>query len=394
MRRLRTTLMGLGVAAVIFGGGAWGVNWWQIRQLVVSTDNAYVRGNVAAIASMVAGYIEDIHVTSHQKVRAGEPLLTIRGDRYEAAVDSARAELRAAAAEVEIGHAAVEHMLARRRLQKSLIDQATARVEAAKARVEAAEAQVDHTASEAARYSELLERQTGSRQKYEAAVTAHRLAQAEINHARAEMNRAQAELLAARDQVPVFDSEIRRLQREIDRLEALVAQAASALDAAEIALSDTLVTAPVDGVIGNLRVEPGMYTEAGWPVMAVVPLYDTYIVANFKETQLERLRSGQQVRIEIDAFPGVALTGTLDSLAPASAAEFSLLPSQNATGNFVKVVQRVPVKILYTVPDDLAGRVVPGMSVVITVDTRSAPHGAALADDGAPAFSVRQQGGS
>ena len=118
-------------------------------------------------------------------------------------------------------------------------------------------------------------------------------------------------------------------------------------------------------------------------MMAVVPLYDTYIVANFKETQLSRLRSGQEVGIEIDAFPGVALTGVLDSVAPASAAEFSLLPSQNATGNFVKVVQRVPVKIFYAVPEALAGRVVPGMSVVVTVDTRGA-GGPALADGGSP----------
>ncbi len=366
MRKFRTTLFGLGMVGLVFGGGAYGVNWWEMRQLVVTTDNAYVRGNVAAIASMVDGYIEEIHVTSHQTVNAGDALLTIRGERYEAAVDAARAELRAAEADVEIGLAAIENMKARRRLQHSLIDQAAARLEAAKA-------QEDQAAREVARYRELLERQTGSRQKYEAVATAHRTAKAEVAH-------AEAELAAARDRIPVFDSDVRRLEREIERLRALAAQAASALDAAEIALSDTLVTAPVAGVIGNLRVEPGMYTEAGWPMMAVVPLYDTYIVANFKETQLSRLRAGQEARIEIDAFPGIVLTGRLSSLAPASAAEFSLLPPQNATGNFVKVVQRVPVKILYKVPEDLAGRVVPGMSVVITVDTRSAPHGAALAD--------------
>ena len=369
MTRLRTTLFGIGFAGLVFGGGAWAVNWWELRQLVVTTDNAYVRGNVAMIASMVDGYIEDIHVTSHQKVKPGDALLTIRGERYEAAVDAARAELRAAEADIEIGLAAVDNMKARRRLQRSLIDQAAARVEAAKA-------EADLAAREAERYRELLDRRTGSRQKYEAMATAHRTATADVAH-------AEAELVAARDRIPVFDSEIRRLEREIDRLRALAAQAASALDSAEIALSDTLVTAPVAGVIGNLRVEPGMYTEAGWPVMAVVPLYDTYIVANFKETQLSRLRSGQEVRIEIDAFPDTVLTGTLDSLAPASAAEFSLLPPQNVTGNFVKVVQRVPVKIFYTVPEDLAGRVVPGMSVVVTVDTRSAPHGVALADGSA-----------
>ena len=366
LKRVRATLFGLGMLALAGGGGVWAKDWWELRQLVVQTDNAYVRGNTAIIASLVDGYIEDIHVTSHQRVRPGDPLVTIRGERFEAAVDSARAELRAAEAEVEIGLASVENMRARRRLQASLIDQAAARVEAARAREDQAEREVT-------RYRELLERQTGSRQKYEAVATARRTAAAD-------RARTEAELVAAREEIPVFDSEIRRLEREIDRLRALVMQAAAALDAAEIALSDTLVTAPVAGVIGNLRVEPGMFTDAGWPMMAVVPLYDTYIIANFKETQLSRLRSGQEVGIEIDAFPGVVLTGLLDSLAPASAAEFSLLPSQNATGNFVKVVQRVPVKILYTVPDELAGRVVPGMSVVVTVDTREGADGPALAD--------------
>lgn len=367
-RKLRTTLFGLGMAGLAFGGGAWGVDWWETRQLVVATDNAYVRGNVAMIASRVEGYIEDIHVTSHQMVAEGDALLTIRGDRYEAAVDSARAELRAAEADIAIGLAAVENAKARRLLQHSLIDRAAARREAARAHA-------DQAAREAARYRELLERRTGSRQKFEAAETALRAAEADVTH-------AEADLAAARARLPVFDSEIGRLEREIDRLRALARQAASALDAAEIALSDTVVTAPVAGAIGNLRVEPGMYTEAGWPMMAVVPLHDTYIVANFKETQLARLRSGQEARIEIDAFPGMALTGAIASQAPASAAEFSLLPPQNATGNFVKVVQRVPVKILYTVPEALLGRVVPGMSVVVTVDTRGAPHGAALAEDG------------
>lgn len=366
IRKLRTTLFGFGLAGLVFAGGAYGVNWWETRQLVIATDNAYVRGNTAMIASLVGGYIEEIHVTSHQTVRAGDPLFTLRGDRFEAAVDAARAELRAAEADVEIGLATVENVRAQRRLQQSLIAKAAAQAEAARARAEQA-------GRETERYRELLARQTGSRQKYEAVVTAHRTATAEVAH-------AEAELAAARERVPVFDSEIRRLEREIDRLRALAAQAASALDSAEIALTDTVVISPLDGSIGNLRVEPGMYTEAGWPTMAVVPLYDTYIVANFKETQLERLRSGQEARIEIDAYPDTALTGTIDSLAPASAAEFSLLPPQNAAGNFVKVVQRVPVKIRYAVPEELMGRVVPGMSVVVTVDTRSAPHGAALAE--------------
>ena len=199
---------------------------------------------------------------------------------------------------------------------------------------------------------------------------------------RAEVLRAQAEVAAERAELPVIDTDVLRIEREIDRLQAKVDRARSQLDRAEIALSDTVVVSPIDGVVGNLRVENGMYTDEGWPMLSVVPLQTTYVIANFKETQLERLRIGQQVHMEIDAFPGMVLVGHIDSLAPASAAEFSLLPPQNATGNFIKVVQRIPVKIFFDFPEGFAARLVPGMSVVVTVDTRSAPQGAALADEG------------
>ena len=351
LKRVRATLFGLGMLALAGGGGVWAKDWWELRQLVVQTDNAYVRGNTAIIASLVDGYIEDIHVTSHQRVRPGDPLVTIRGERFEAAVDSARAELRAAEAEVEIGLASVENMRARRRLQASLIDQAAARVEAARAREDQAEREV-------ARYRELLERQTGSRQKYEAVATARRTAAAD-------RARTEAELVAAREEIPVFDSEIRRLEREIDRLRALVMQAAAALDAAEIALSDTLVTAPVAGVIGNLRVEPGMFTDAGWPMMAVVPLYDTYIIANFKETQLSRLRSGagsrhrdrRLSRRRADRVAGQPGAGERGGVQPVAVAERDRkFRRRSCSGSRSKFSTPCPTS--------WAGRVVPGMSVV------------------------------
>jgi membrane fusion protein (multidrug efflux system) len=366
--KLRTTMFGMVLVGALFGGGAYGVNWWELRQFVVSTDNAYVRGNVTAISARVDGYIEAVHVRANQPVSAGDPLITLRADQFEAMVDSARAELLAAHADVEIGRAEVENATARRRLQQSLIAQAEARVQAMQAQADQAEREVD-------RYRQLLERQTGSRQRYEEAETHDRTM-------RAEVRRTAAELRAAQDEVPVIDSEIRRLETEIARLEAKVAKARSLVDRAEIALSDTIVVAPVDGRIGNLRIEPGMYIEAGWPSMSVVPLRRTWVVANFKETELERLRVGQEARLEIDAFPDTELVGEIQSLAPASAAEFSLLPMQNATGNFIKVVQRIPVKITYQLPDELVDRLVPGMSVVVSIDTRTALHGAALAAAG------------
>ncbi|HEX9647230.1 MAG TPA: HlyD family secretion protein [Alphaproteobacteria bacterium] len=365
MKKLRATLFSMVLAGAVLGGGAYGVEWWQLRQYVITTDNAYVRGDITAISSRVDGYVEEVHVDGNQTVAAGEPLVTLRADRFETDVDEARADAGAAAAEVAIGRAAVDNARARRRLQQSLIAQADARLDAAKA-------QAEQAAREVERYRQLLERKTGSRQKYEAVATAQQTMEADVR-------RAQAELAAARDEVPVIDSEIHQLETEITRLEAKVARARSGLDRAEIALSDTVIVAPVAGKIGNQRVERGMYMEAGWPMMSVVPLDGTYVVANFKETQLQRLRIGQEAVMRVDAFPDHVLIGRIESLAPASAAEFSLLPAQNATGNFIKVVQRIPIKIVYDLPPELDGRVLPGMSVVVTVDTRSAPEGAALA---------------
>ena len=184
-----------------------------------------------------------------------------------------------------------------------------------------------------------------------------------------EVRRAGAELAAAKDEIGVIDSEIRRMQSNLVRLQAEVSRALASVDKSELALSDTIVFAPQDGAISNRKIEPGMYLEAGWPMMSLVPLQKTWVIANFKETQLENVRPGQPALIEIDAYPNHPVTGRVDSIAPASAAEFSLLPPQNTTGNFVKVVQRIPVRILYDLPSTLQGRVVPGMSVVITIDT-------------------------
>ena len=267
MKKLRATLFSMVLAGAVLGGGAYGVEWWQLRQYVITTDNAYVRGDITAISSRVDGYVEEVHVDGNQTVAAGEPLVTLRADRFETDVDEARADAGAAAAEVAIGRAAVDNARARRRLQQSLIAQADARLDAAKA-------QAEQAAREVERYRQLLERKTGSRQKYEAVATAQQTMEADVR-------RAQAELAAARDEVPVIDSEIHQLETEITRLEAKSARARSGLDRTEIALSDTVIVAPVAGKIGNQRVERGMYMEAGWPMMSVVPLDGTYVVANF-----------------------------------------------------------------------------------------------------------------
>ena len=353
--KFKTAFFSVVFIAAIGGGGAYGLNWWKLHQHLAITNNAYIRGHVTVISALVTGEIEYVHVLNNDYVDAGDPLVSFKPAGYEAAVDVERAKLRAAEADVEIGRAAIDNLHARRQLQRSLIAQSDARLAAI-------EAQASNAERELTRYQELYARKIGTRQKYERVMTDQEMMVAAVR-------RADAELAAAKDEIPVIDSEIRRMESNLIRLQAEVSRARASVDRSELALSDTIVFAPQDGAISNRKVEPGMYLEAGWPMMSLVPLQETWVIANFKETQLENVRPGQPALIEIDAYPNHPVTGRVDSVAPASAALFSLLPPQNTTGNFIKVVQRIPVRILYNLPSTLQGRVVPGMSVVITVDT-------------------------
>ena len=353
--KFKTAFFSVVFIAAIGGGGAYGLNWWKLHQHLAITNNAYIRGHVTVISALVTGEIEYVHVLNNDYVDAGDPLVSFKPAGYEAAVDAERAKLRAAEADVEIGRAAIDNLHARRQLQHSLIAQSDARLAAI-------EAQASNAERELTRYQELYARKIGTRQKYERVMTDQEMLVAAVR-------RADAELAATKDEIPVIDSEIRRMESNLIRLQAEVGQARASVDRSELALSDTIVFAPQDGAISNRKVEPGMYLEAGWPMMSLVPLQETWVIANFKETQLENVRPGQPALIEIDAYPNHPVTGRVDSVAPASAALFSLLPPQNTTGNFIKVVQRIPVRILYNLPSTLQGRVVPGMSVVITVDT-------------------------
>jgi len=377
--KLRTAVFTAILGIVVIGGGLFALRWWQTHRHLETTDNAYVKASTTVISPNIDGYVEVVHVENNMPVETGDLLVTFDAKPFQAAVEAAEAEVESARAEVAAAEAnlaaagaAVEHARERRQLQGSLILQAEAAVEAASARA-------DQAARELTRAESLRERQVGSEQRYEQAAT-------EEQFARAELRRARAELAAAQDELAVIDSEIKRLEAVVKQIEASVGQrqaelarAEAQLRSARIELSHTEVRAPIDGVVGNRIVEPGVYMEAGWPMLSVVPLAGVWVVANFKETQLTDVRVGQKVELTVDAFPGVRIEGRVHSMAPASAAEFSLLPPQNASGNFVKVVQRVPVKIVFDVPPAISGRLVPGLSTIATIDTRTAPEGAALA---------------
>jgi len=338
---LRLIFLGaLLLLALVFGA-----RWWLHGRFIESTDNAYVRADITSITSRISGEILEVAVRNNQAVRKGDLLARIDARDYEARAANARA----AVAMREAGLRANEEQ---KRFQAAMIREAEAGFTAVNA--ERARLQKDWQ-----RADTLVREGVASHARLDSASAAYQSGSAQAE-------RAQASVAAARQQTATLDAERARLQAE---LEAARAQ----LKLAEIDLAATELRAPIDGAVGDLAARVGERVNAGLRLLSLVPLADVFVEANFKETQLTAMRVGQEVAIEVDAFPGSALRGRIDSLSPASGAEFALLPQDNATGNFNKIVQRVPVKILLENPAALAGQLRPGMSVEVAVDTRTMP---------------------
>jgi len=335
--------MGLGgviaAAAIVYGA-----HYWSVGRFQVSTDDAYVQADSTIIAPKVPGYLAKVLVTDNQRVRAGQPLAIIDDRDYRVAADLARADVAGAEADI-------------RDIVSSLARQATL-IQEAKATVDVDQANLTFAQQDSSRYSNLASSGASSVQNAQAAL-------AKRNSTRAVLARDMAAVDATERQVDILDA-------QKVKADAVLARARAAQHQAALNLGYTVIVAPMDGIVGNRSLRVGQYVQAGTPLMAVVPLRGAYIVANFKETQLTHVMKGQKVDIEIDTFPGVTAHGHVDSLAPASGQEFALLPPDNATGNFTKIVQRIPVKIVLDPGSPLAGRILPGMSAVPTINTK--PH--------------------
>jgi membrane fusion protein, multidrug efflux system len=346
----RAALAGVAAAAVL-GAGYWAHDYWTVGRFEVSTDDAYVQADSTTIAPKVSGYIAAVLVRDNERVKAGQVLARIDDRDFRTALDQAKADVDAARATLAGKQAQLD-------AQHSVIDTARAIVEVDQAN--ATFADQDHQ-----RYADLARTGYGSVQNAQAAT-------AKIAVARAAIDRDTASLAAAQKQIELIAAELAQARAAVAHDEAVQRQA-------ELNLSYTTITAPVDGAVGNRTLRVGQFVQAGTQLMAVVPLAETYIVANFKETQLTDVKPGQKVEIEVDMFPGIEVEGHVDSIAPASGQEFALLPPDNATGNFTKVVQRVPVKIVLDTDDSLAGDLRPGMSVVPTISTKPF-HATVVAD--------------
>jgi membrane fusion protein, multidrug efflux system len=352
--RLRRRLSGISVTlAILLLAGAlvalfitrWDV--WVGANVRQTTDDAYLRSDITPLSAKIEGYVRRVPVDDFAYVKKGDVLVEIVDDDYRARLDEAQADLLGA-------EAAIANLKTRKALQHAQIAEA-------QDTITATQADVVRTREEAARQEALLASTFGTRQKVEQAEAAAKRFDADLAG-------GQAGLQAAQRQMAVLDTEEAQL-----RAEAKAKQAA--FDLAKIEFGYTRISAPIDGMVSERGVRAGQYVHDGTQVISVVPLRNVWVIANYKETQLTRVKIGQRAEIEVDTFPGVVINGWVDSISPASGSEFTLLPPDNATGNFTKVVQRIPVKITLDRGHPLEGRLRPGMSVIATIrtDTGSPP---------------------
>ncbi|MDR4308215.1 HlyD family secretion protein [Chelatococcus sambhunathii] len=341
----RKFLLGAVAIAAITAGGWYGYDWWVDGRFLVETDDAYVGADMATMAPKVSGYVASVSAQQNMRVKAGDPLVTLDDGDYRLALAAADGKI-----------ATQQASIARFDRQIAAAD---AQISQAKAQVDSANADSARAAADFDRAQQLAKSSYGSRQSLDQA-TADKLRTA------ASVEAAKAGVVSAEANRDVLIAQKEEAQRTLDELKTARAQRQRDLDA-------TVIRAPFDGVVGNKAAQAGDYVTPGKRVMAIVPLDRVYVDANFKETQLADIQPGEKVRLSVDAYPEHDVTGVVDSLAPASGAQFSLLPPENATGNFTKIVQRVPVRIHVDPADVAKGRLRPGLSVIAAVDIRTAP---------------------
>ncbi len=337
----RRQLVRIGLIVVAMAVLAYAVRWWAVGRFFESTDDAYVGGDTTVMAPRVAGLITQVPILDNQQVHANDLLVKIDDRDYQAALEKAQANV----AEQE---AVIANLQAQLNLQRSLIDEA-------KASVNAADAEITRAHDDFQRYKALSDRSAAPVQTFQKA-------DADFKQARANGDKAKASHDAAERQLDVIATQKQRAEASL-----LAAKADEAV--AKLNLSYTELRAPIDGTVGNRSARVGSYATVGAQLVAIVPAQGLWVDANFKEGQLTRMHQGQAVTIRADVLSGHVFHGHVSSLAPATGAEFSILPPENATGNFTKIVQRVPVRIVLD-DDPMLDRLRPGLSVVAEVDER------------------------
>jgi membrane fusion protein, multidrug efflux system len=370
-----------------------------------STDDAQIDGHINPVAAKIAGYVISLKVEDNQPVKAGNLILQIDPRDYKVALERANADLVAAQSAARAAHsqvpmtstttssqrdlagAGIEQAASARNAALKDVDTAKAKLETSRARVREAEAAYTKATQDLERMKLLIGKDEISKQQYDAAVAAADSARAARDSAQSGVNESSNSIEAAQARVGQAEARIKEAQANLLATQtapqqmsisrsnaqtalARVQQAEAALAQAQLNMEYTEVRAPIDGIVSQRRVELGQYIQPGQPLLALVPLHNVWITANFKENQLKNMRRGQKAIVTVDAYGGREYEGHIDSIAAATGARFSLLPPENATGNYVKVVQRVPVKIVIDKGEDIQHLLRPGLSVIATVITK------------------------
>ncbi|KFX70245.1 transporter [Pseudomonas taeanensis MS-3] len=334
------TVLGL-IAATLFA------HWLMVGRFLESTDNAYVQGEITRVSSQLSARVDKVLVQDNQHVEQGELLAVLEAADFQLARQRAQAIL--ATREAELAQA------------KSKLHQQGSLIAASQADVSATQANLGRT------QIDLSRAQTLRKPGYVSEERVTTLA-ADSRVARSQVTKAQADLQAQRQQVSTLEAEIKRLEAQISSARTDLAQA-------DLNLARTEIHAPISGFIGQRAARTGQYVQSGAYLLSLVPDQDIWIQANFKETQIGRMQAGQKAELTFDSFPDTPIEAQVDSLFAASGAQFSLLPPDNATGNFTKVVQRIPVKLTFSADNPLKGQIRPGMSVEVKVDITADQRG-------------------
>lgn len=343
-----TVLTGIGIV------GAIAVFFYiQYKSMHISTDDAYIDGNMHTIAARVSGTIKQVFVSDNQYVRKGDIILELDTADYDAKMKEAESGLHAE--ESRFIETEVRLDIADKQLSESVY-----RAGAAKADLELQEANLKQTESDMKRAENLYKKEAISRERFEKSATARDVAYAQVKAAKDRLKQAETA-------VDIQKALIRQAESAIKSQKSVVGRSGAVLKSSELIMSYSKILAPADGYITRKAVQPGNQIQAGQPLLAVVPLDDVWVVANYKETQIEKIRPGQKVRIRVDTYPGKTFSGKVDSIMSGTGTVFSLFPPENATGNFVKVVQRIPVKIVLDKNSDEQHILRVGMSAEPTI---------------------------
>ena len=348
-----------------------GIEWWNKSRTIISTDNAYVRSSITTISSRISGYVVKVPALTHSYVKKNDLLAILDSEPFEKKVNALKASVEAAKAKIITINSSFNNIEAKVKLVKSEIKIFNSKAKALSSELELANQNLE-------RIEKLYEKKSISRVKLDESLTKVKSTKHRLDSAEAKTNSIENKLSVLsteRSKITSLKNELiadaKESEADLKKSMANLKKTKAQLDSAIFNLNSTKIYSPINGVVANRIAEPGIYVEDGWPLMAIVPTHDIWIMANYKETQVKKIRKGQKVKLSFDAFKDTPLIGTVHSISPASSASFSLLPPQNASGNFVKVVQRVPVKITFNIPEELFGKIVPGLSVYVSIDINS-----------------------